>query len=68
MSAPELRRYRVSLAGYGVYAVWVTAESRMAACSLAEHLWRQSRSAVLAGDTGPEYVKILDEYEEGGAA
>jgi hypothetical protein len=26
MSATELRSYRVSLVGYGVYAVWVTAE------------------------------------------
>ena len=34
--APQLRNYRVSLVGYGVYAVWVTAESRRAACDLAE--------------------------------
>jgi hypothetical protein len=68
MSAPELRRYRVSLVGFGASPVWVTAESRTSACSLAKQLWRQSRCAVLAGDAGPEYVEILDAYAEGGAA
>ena len=36
MSAPELRNYRVALVGYGVYAIWVTAESRQAACDVAD--------------------------------
>jgi hypothetical protein len=52
----------------GAFAVWVTAESRTAACSLAEQLWRQSRSAVVGRAGGFEYIEILDEYEEGGAA
>jgi hypothetical protein len=68
MSAPELRSYRVSLVGYGVFAVWVTAESRRAACDLAERMWHENRSALAGPDPGFEYVEILDEYEEGGAA
>jgi hypothetical protein len=67
MSAPQLRNYRVSLVGYGVYAVWVTAESRRAACDLAERMWRETRSVVPLRDGVIEYVEILDEYEEGGA-
>jgi hypothetical protein len=66
MSA-DLRNYRVSLVGYGVYAVWVTAECRRAACDLAERMWRETRSVVPLQDGVIEYVEILDEYEEGGA-
>jgi hypothetical protein len=66
MSAPDLRSYRVSLAGDGAYAVWVTAESRRAACDLAERMWNENRSAVAR--QGGDDIKILDEYEEGGAA
>src|SRR5215813_2750912 len=29
----------VSLVGYGVYTVWVTAKSRKATCDLAERMW-----------------------------
>jgi hypothetical protein len=65
--APELRNYRVSLVGYGVYAVWVAAESRRAACDLAERMWNENRSAVAKQDGVLEYIEILDEYEEGGA-
>jgi hypothetical protein len=68
MSAPELRSYRVSLVGYGVYAIWVTAESRGAACDVAERLWSENRSALTWCDGGIEHIEILDEYEEGGAA
>jgi hypothetical protein len=68
MSAPELRSYRVSLVGYGVFAVWVTAESRTAACLAAERLWSENRSALDRRDGGIEHIEILDEYEEGGAA
>jgi hypothetical protein len=64
--APELRSYRVSLVGYGVYAVWVTAESRRAACDLAERMWNENRSAVARQDGVIEYIEILDEYEDGG--
>jgi hypothetical protein len=67
MNAPQLRNYRVSLVGYGVYAVWVTAESRRAACDLAERMWRETRSVVPLQDGVIEYVEILDEYEEGSA-
>jgi hypothetical protein len=42
---PELRNYRVSLVGYGVYAVWVTAESGRAACEAAERLWSETAPA-----------------------
>jgi hypothetical protein len=62
MSAPELRSYRVSLVGYGVFAVWVTAESRRTACALAERLCSENRSAV-TGD-----IAVLDEHEEGGGS
>jgi len=68
MSASDLRSYRVSLAGDGVYAVWVTAESRRAACDLAERMWNESRSAVAWQDGVLEHIEILDEYEEGGVA
>jgi hypothetical protein len=65
MSALQLRNYRVSLAGYGVYAVWVTAESRRAACDLAEQLWRETRTVLPLEDGVIEYAEILDEYGEG---
>jgi len=64
MSAPALRNYRVSLAGYGAYAVWVTAESRRAACDLAEQLWSENRSSLTVQHGGIAYVEILDEYDE----
>ncbi len=63
MNAP-LRNYRASLAGHGVYAVWITAESRSAACELAERIWRESRDAVSRQDGGIEHIEVLDEYEE----
>jgi hypothetical protein len=67
MSAPELRSYRVSLVGYGACAVWITAESRTTACTAAERLWSESRSALNWRDGGIQHIEILDEYEEGGA-
>ncbi len=67
MSAPELRNYRVALVGYGVYAIWVTAESRQAACDVAERLWNENRSAFDWCDGGIEHIEVLDEYEEGDA-
>jgi hypothetical protein len=67
MSAPELRNYRVALVSYGVYAIWVTAESRQAACDAAERLWSENRSDFKWCDGGIEYIEVLDEYEEGGA-
>jgi hypothetical protein len=67
MSAPALRNFRVSLVGYGAYAVWVTAESRRAACDLAERMWSENRSTSTLQHGGIAYVEILDEYEEGGA-
>jgi len=67
MSAPELRSYRVSLVG-GRYAVWVTAESRNAACEVAERMWRDRRSAFPPSLGAMEWIEVLDEYEEGGAA
>jgi hypothetical protein len=66
MSAPSLRSYRVSLADG--YAVRVTAESRQAARSLADQLGSETRSSVAPAGASFEYVQILDEYEEGGAA
>ena len=68
MSSPSLRNYRVSLVGYGVYAVWVTAESRRAACELAQRMWRENRSALSWRDGGIEHIEILDEYDEDVAA
>jgi hypothetical protein len=68
MSAPGLRNYRVSLVGYGVYAVWVTAESRRTACELAERMWRENHSALCWQDGGIEHIEVLDEYEEDVAA
>ena len=67
MSIAALRRYRVLLVGYGVYAVWVTAESRTAACSTAERLWSENHSTLDWRDGGIEHIEILDEYEYGGA-
>jgi len=64
MSAPALRNYRVSLAGFGAYAVWVTAESRRAACELAEEMWSENRSTSTLLHGGIAYVEILDEYDE----
>jgi len=64
MSAPTFRSYRVSLAGCGAYAVWVTAESRRAACGLAERLWSENRSSLTLQRGGLAYVEILDEYDE----
>jgi len=64
MNAPALRNYRVSLAGYGAYAVWVTAESRRAACDLAERMWSENRSALALQHGEIEYVEIVDEYDE----
>jgi hypothetical protein len=66
MTAPEMRSYRVSLVGHGECAVWVTAESRPAACELAARLWRENRSTLYSPDGVMEYVGILDEYEDGG--
>jgi hypothetical protein len=63
MSAPDLRSYRVSLPGSG--AVWVTADSRRAACDLAESILGEN-SAPPRDGTGP--AEILDEYEDGDAA
>jgi hypothetical protein len=63
MSAFDLRSYRVSLPGSG--AVWVTADSRRAACDLAERVWTEHRSVLPCG-TGP--VEILDEYDDGDRA
>lgn len=68
MNIPALRSYRVSLVAYGVYAVWVTAESREAACAVAERLWRKDHSAFTWCDGGIEHIEVLDEYEDGGAA
>jgi len=65
MSAPNLRNYRVSLVGSGVYAVWVTAESRLAACELAANMLSQGRSALPSPDRS---IEVLDEYEEDTAA
>jgi hypothetical protein len=59
MSAPDLRSYRVSLPGSG--AIWVTADSRRAACDLAARVWTEHRSILPCG-TGP--VEILDEYDD----
>jgi len=67
MSAPDLRSYRVSLVS-GMHAVWVTAESRRAACDLAEHLWRDKRPAFAPAAGAMEWIEVLDEYEEGGAS
>jgi len=63
MSGAFLRNYRVSLVGYGVYAVWVTAESRRAACDLAERMWHENRDAMCWQDCGIEHIEVLDEYE-----
>jgi hypothetical protein len=68
MTAPALRNYRVSLVGSGAYAVWVTAESRRAACDLAEHMWSENRSTLTLQHGGTASVEILDEYEEADAA
>jgi hypothetical protein len=65
MSAPALRNFRVFVVGYGAYAVWVTAESRRAACELAASMLSQSRSALPSPDRS---IEVLDEYEEGTAA
>ena len=64
MSVPALRNYRVSLVGQGTYAVWVTAESRRAACDLAERMWSGNRSSLALPHGEIEYVEILDEYDE----
>lgn len=58
-----LRNYRVSLVGYGLYAVWVTAESRRAACELAERMWSENRDAMSWQDCGIEHIEVLDEFE-----
>jgi hypothetical protein len=68
MSAPNLHAYRVSLVGYGVYAVWVTAGSRRDACELAERMWYENRSALSWQDGGIEHIEVLDEYDEDVAA
>ena len=68
MSSPTLRNYRVSLVGYGVYAVWVIADSRRAACELAERMWYENRSALSWQDGGIEHIEVLDEYDEDIAA
>jgi hypothetical protein len=68
MSAANLRSYRVSLGGYGVYAVWVTAESRRAACELAESMLNENRSPLSWQDGSIEHIEVLDEYEEDVAA
>ncbi len=67
MSAP-LRNDRVALAGAGARAVWVTAESRCAACELAARLLIRSRSVMSWPDLGIAHMQILDEYEEADAA
>jgi hypothetical protein len=58
-AAPDLRSYRISLPGSG--AVWVTADSRRAACDLAERVWTEHRS-ILPRGTG--LAEILDEYDD----
>jgi hypothetical protein len=64
MSARNLRRYRIALAGSGAYAVWVTAESRKAACELAEGMLNEARSALLWPHGNLGHIEVLDEYEE----
>jgi hypothetical protein len=63
MSVPDIRSYRVSFPGSG--AVWVTADSRRAACDLAERIWGEN--SALPGD-GASPIEILDEYENGDAS
>jgi hypothetical protein len=60
MSAP-LRNYRVALVDSGAYAVWVTAESRRAACALAETLPTDSVTPWPDGDI--RRIEVLDEYD-----
>jgi hypothetical protein len=67
VNAPALRNYRVSLVGHGAFAVWVTAESRRAACDLAERMWSENRCSLASPQGEMEYIEILDEYEEGDA-
>jgi hypothetical protein len=67
MSA-HLRTYRVALDDAGACAIWVTAESRQAACELAESMLAQSRSALPWPDSSIKRIKVLDEYEEDIAA
>jgi len=63
MSGVNLRNDRVSLVGSSAYAIWVTAESRRAACDLAERMWRENRDAMSWQDGGIEHIQVLDEYE-----
>jgi hypothetical protein len=64
---PQFRNYRIELTACGPLTVWVTAESRQAAYSAAEGLWRDNWSVFGYGDTVGS-IEILDEYEDGGAA
>jgi hypothetical protein len=57
---PSRRRSEVPHEDYGVYAVWVTAESRRAACDLAERMWNENRSAVARQDGVLVHIEILD--------
>jgi len=68
MSGVNLRNYRVSLVGSGAYAIWVTAESRRAACDLAERMWRENRSMPFGQHGDIEHVEVLDEYDHDDAA
>jgi hypothetical protein len=66
VSAPELRNYRVSLAGDGELAVRVTAESRRAACDLVERMWSENNLPLTVPNGCIWPIEILDAYEEGG--
>jgi hypothetical protein len=60
MSAP-LRSYRVALDDAGACAIWVTAESRRAACALAESMLTDSVTPWPDGDI--RRIEVLDEYD-----
>jgi len=68
MSSVNLRNYRVSLVGSGAYAIWIIAESRRAACDLAERIWSENRSMPFWQDGGTKHVELLDEYDHDDAA
>jgi hypothetical protein len=52
----------------GAYAVWVTAESRRAACELAEHTWSENPPTLSCQNGGIQHIEVLDEYEEADTA
>jgi hypothetical protein len=58
MSAPGLRNYRVSLVGHVVYGVWITAESRTAACEVARRMCRETRDAMSWQDGDFEQIEV----------